>query len=134
MARTAGVDGGGDVQAGAGAEHHLAGHRCAGRSVTSSSTLIPGCASRRETSRTRPGRSRPTSSSSIGRGGPARGARRPLDHDAQAAGLELGERALEGRHPLGGQLDAQDAGELARQVSHPALQPVAAMSGDGVGH
>ena len=57
-----------------------------------------------------------------------------LDGDAQTTALELGQRAGEGGHPIGGQLDPQDAGETPCQVGHAAFQPVAFVIGDGLGH
>ncbi len=60
--------------------------------------------------------------------------RAPLDDDLQAAGLEPAQCLLQRRRALLGDLDAQHARELAREVRHPALEPVAAVGVDDLRH
>ena len=62
------------------------------------------------------------------------GCRAPLDDDFQATAREAAERFLERRRLLIANLDAQHAGELAREVRHPAFEPVATVRGDHLRH
>ena len=56
--------------------------------------------------------------------------RTPLDDDVKAARAQLPEGSHERRRLLVGDLDAEHAGELAGEVRHPALQPVAPVGGN----
>jgi hypothetical protein len=60
--------------------------------------------------------------------------RRALDGDAEVVARQPLHRGHELREVFRRNLDAKDAGELAAEMRHAALEPVAAETCDGLGH